>query len=358
MSLSIFFLGLCTGQLVFGPLIDRYGRKGPLLAGAGLFCLATVLLLFTSSATMFIGLRFVQALGACGGMVVGRAVVSDLYQGIAAARTMTLLVMLMTLGPIVSPLVGGVLVTQFGWKAVFVTMLAFGVLALVLAFALLPETLPVSKRIKTPFHRVFNNYWRLLSSRQFLIPALVSSFVQASMFSFITASSSVFQGVFGLGEIEYGIAFGFVALGLVVASFVNTRLLTRLAIRTIISVALPLFVAISIVLLLVSGSRDFWVQIIPLWFSIAMVGLLSANGTSIAMEAAKDQPGVGSALVGAMQFGVAFVCSAMVAATISDSALPMVLGILLPALMALLVWFVGSLFANRKRLGNQNVSST
>lgn len=342
LSLSVFFLGLCVGQLLFGPLIDRFGRKGPLLAGAALFCLATVLLLFIRSTSMFIGLRFIQALGACGGMVVGRAVVTDLYEGTAAARTMTLLVMLMTLGPVVSPLLGGILVTQFGWKAVFVTMLAIGALALVLALTLLPETLPVSKRLRTPFLDVFSDYWKLLTSRPFVVPALVSSFVQAAMFSFITASSSVFQGVLGLGKIEYGLAFGFVALGLVVASFVNNRLLVKLEVKTVVSPVLPLFVAISFVLLLVSGTHQLLVLIIPLWFSIAMVGLLSANGTSIAMEAARGQSGVGSALVGAMQFGVAFVCSAIVAAAISSSAQPLALGILIPAAIAFLLWHFGS----------------
>lgn len=343
LSLSVFFLGLCVGQLLFGPLIDRYGRKKPLLAGAGLFCITTVLLLLTHSASIFIGLRFLQALGACGGMVVGRAVVSDLYEGTAAARTMTLLVMLMTLGPVVSPLLGGVLVVQLGWKAVFVTMLAIGVLALVLALTLLPETLPVSRRLKTPVYRVFNDYWRLLSSRQFVISSLVSAFVQAAMFSFITASSSVFQGVFGLTEIEYGLAFGFVALGLVVASFVNNRLLARLEVASIISIALPIFVAISFVLVLVSATHELWILIVPLWFSIAMVGLLSANGTSIAMEAARGQSGAGSALVGAIQFGVAFLCSALVASAVGTSTLPMALGILLPALVALALWFFGGL---------------
>ena len=161
------------------------------------------------------------------------------------------------------------------------------------------------------------------------------------MFSFITASSSVFQGRLGLNEIEYGLAFGFVALGLVVASFINNWLLVKLAVKTVISAALPLFVAISFVLLLVSGTDQLWVLIIPLWFSIAMVGLLSANGTSIAMEAARGQSGVGSALVGAMQFGVAFVCSAIVASAITSSALPLALGILVPALVALVLWFVG-----------------
>lgn len=341
LSLSVFFLGLCIGQLVFGPLIDRFGRKGPLLAGAALFCVATVLLLLTRSTSIFVGLRFIQALGACGGMVVGRAVVSDLYEGTAAARTMTLLVMLMTLGPVVSPLLGGVIVTQFGWKMVFITMLAIGALALALASMLLPETLPASKRLKTPLTGVFSDYWQLLASRPFVVPALVSSLVQAAMFSFITASSSVFQGVLGLGKIEYGLAFGFVALGLVVASFVNNRLLVKLQVQTVISTVLPLFVAISFVLLLVSQTHRLWVLIAPLWFSIAMVGLLSANATSIAMEAARGQSGVGSALVGAMQFGVAFICSAVVASAISSSALPLALGILLPALAALILWSFG-----------------
>ncbi|MGN7870627.1 multidrug effflux MFS transporter [Paracoccus sp. 22332] len=342
LSLSVFFLGLCVGQLMFGPLIDRFGRKGPLLIGAGLFCLATVFLLMTRSAEIFIGLRFIQALGACGGMVVGRAVVSDLYEGQAAARTMTLLVMLMTLGPVVSPLLGGILVTQLGWKSVFVTMLMIGAGALLLAMTFLPETLPKSKRLTTPIIGVVGDYWKLLTSRQFIIPALVSSFVQAAMFSFITASSSVFQGTLGLGKIEYGFAFGFVALGLVVASWLNNKLLVDLEVKTIIGRALPVFVGVSFVLLMVSGTQRLLILIVPLWFSVALVGLLSANGTSVAMEASRGQSGVGSALVGALQFGVAFVCSAAVASSISTSALPLALGILIPAIIALLLWIVGS----------------
>jgi MFS transporter, DHA1 family, multidrug resistance protein len=357
LSLSVFFLGLCAGQLVFGPLIDRFGRKGPLLAGAALFCVATVLLLLTRSTSIFVGLRLIQALGACGGMVVGRAVVSDLYEGTAAARTMTLLVMLMTLGPVISPLLGGVIITQFGWKMVFVTMLAIGALALVLAFMLLPETLPASKQLKAPMTSVFSDYWQLLVCRDFVVPALVSSLVQAAMFSFITASSNVFQEVFGLGKIEYGLAFGFIAFGLVIASFVNNRLLVKLQVQTVISIVLPLLVTFSFVLLLISGTHQLWFLIAPLWFSIAMVGLLSPNATSIAMEAARGQSGVGSALVGAMQFGTAFICSAVVASSISSSALPLALGILIPSLAALILWSFGRTFPDRIKRATGKSSS-
>lgn len=339
LSLSVFFLGLCIGQLLFGVIIDRVGRKTPLLVGAGVFCVTTLLLLFTTSANVFVALRFVQALGACAGMVVGRAVVTDLYSGQAAARTMTFLAMLMTLGPIVSPFLGGLLVTAFGWKSVFVAMLLIGLTALLLASAILPETLPKAARLTSPVMSVFRDYAKLLNARGFIVPAVVSAFIQAVMFSFITASSSVFQGVFGLNKITYGLAFGFVALGLAVASWGNHRLLAFWDVKTVVNRFLPVFVVAGVLLVLVSGTRDLLVLIVPLWFAIALVGLLNANCTAIAMEASRGMAGGGSALVGMLQLGVAFVCSAIVASQISASALPLALGVLIPASIAFMIWF-------------------
>ena len=339
LSLSVFFLGLCIGQLIFGPLIDRYGRKRPLLVGVLVYCLATAFLLLTHSASVFIGLRFLQALGACAGMVVGRAVISDLYEGADAARKMTLLVMLITLGPIVSPLLGGILITHFGWKSVFLLMLAVGCLALLLVIFALPETRPAARQGNASLVSISRNYWGLLTSRSFTIPALVSSFVQAAMFSFITASSSVFQGILKLDRIEYGLTFGFVALGLVVASILNNHLLKKVTTTKMMSASLPLFVAFGLVLLLVAQTHPFWPLILSLWLTIAMVGLSGANGTMIAMDAARGQSGVGSALVGAVQFGVAFICSALVASATGDSVVPLALGITLPAMIASLLWF-------------------
>lgn len=345
LSLSVFFLGLCAGQLLFGPLIDRYGRRVPLLTGIAIFCGATVMLLLTSSASLFIFLRFIQAVGACGGMVVGRAVVSDLYKGVRAARAMTMLLMFMALGPILSPLLGGILVSYLGWKSIFMTMLTIGMLAFLLSALFLPETLPPHARSAASLLKSFGSYRKLFVSRKYMIVSLVSAFVQAAMFVFITASSSVFQGIFGLSSIEYGLAFALVSLSLLLSSWLNNRLLMFFSVEKIISTALPVFLMTSLILISVSDTDKLWVFITPLCVAIALVGLLGANATTIAMEAAHGLSGVGSAFTGALQFGVAFACSAAVAACISESALPLAMGMTIPAVIALLLWLFYSFSA-------------
>lgn len=341
-SLSVFFLGLCVGQMIFGPLVDRYGRKKPLLWGAGIFCLSTVFLLSAQSTAAFIALRFLQAVGACAGMAIGRAIVADLYHGVAAARTMTLLITLMALGPVLSPLLGSFLVAQFGWRAIFVAMLLIGVVALVLTWLVLPETLASEHRLKAPPSEVFLAYLKLLTVPEFIAPAIVSSLVLGELFSFITASPAIFRGMMSLGRIEYGLVFGAISLGLIVASGLNSRLLDFIEVRTIINFALPASVIVNIVLCL-SGTQSLLVLVSLLWLSVSLIGFLSANCTSLAMEASRCQSGGGSALLGALQFGTAFICSSVVAWMISVGTGPLALGMFVPAVFAQLLW----LFADR-----------
>ncbi|WP_138465661.1 Bcr/CflA family efflux MFS transporter [Poseidonocella sp. HB161398] len=338
LSLSLFFLGLCAGQLVMGPLIDAFGRKGPLLAGVVLFTATSVGLLLTRDIAVFNTLRFFQAVGACAGMVVGRAVVSDLYSGREAAKMMTVLVMLMTLGPILSPSIGSLLLGAFGWESIFVAMVAVGLAALALAQAVLPETLPREKRAADPFGAARANALRLLGRRAFLFPALVAGLVQGAMFAFITGSSGVFQGVYGLGATAYGVLFGLVAAALVIFGQVNSWLLNRHEPQRIVDAGLPVFVAAAAVLALVSQSPALWMVLVPLWIAIGMVGLLSANAMSITMAASGGGAGMGSALLGAIQFAIAFLVSSSVALGSGGSALAMALGILLPGAAALGLW--------------------
>nr|WP_320132935.1 multidrug effflux MFS transporter [uncultured Holophaga sp.] len=341
LSLSVFFLGLCGGQLLFGPLADRLGRKRPLLVGAAVFCAASLLLMLTRTPWVFVALRLVQALGACAGMVIGRAVVTDCFEGADAARVMTLLFMLVTLGPVVAPLLGGLLVARFGWISVFLLMLGVGLLALALAWALLPETLAPEKRVAAPLSQLLGDYGRLLASRDFRVPALASALVLGGVFAFITASPRVLLGSMGLGRIQYGLAFGLVALGLVVSSFLNNRLLASFQVRTLVDRALPLLALVGLVLLAVSGTRHLALLLAPLWAAVALAGLLSANGTALAMAAAQGRSGAGSALLGALQFGVAFACSSGVALLDLPRALPLALGVTVPALLALALWRSG-----------------
>ncbi|MEK8027094.1 multidrug effflux MFS transporter [Pseudaquabacterium rugosum] len=341
LSLSVFFLGLGVGQLLFGPLADRVGRKGPLLAGTALFCLCTVGLLWVQDVHAFIALRFVQALGACAGMVIGRAIVTDLHAGSQAARTMTLLALLMTLGPVLAPLAGGLLVSAFDWRAIFLAMLGVGLLALGLAWRALPETLPPGQRTRTPLHHMLGDYRALLRRPAFVVPALTGALALTGLFAFITASSHVLQDVMGLGRIAYGLTFGAIALGMGVASAVNHRLLARHTPRRIFQRALPLQTLSALGLLAVSGTTQLAVLLPPLWLTVALSGLLAANGQALTMEAARGHGGAGSALLGALQFGIAFISAALVAALVGEGrgALPLALGMAVPSVLALGLWW-------------------
>ena len=341
LSLSIFFLGLCAGQIVMGPLIDGYGRKTPLLFGAALFTATSVALPLIGDITLFNLVRFLQAIGASAGMVVGRAVVRDLYEGQRAAKVMTVLVMLLTIGPIVSPTLGSLLLEAFGWRSIFYTMALVSVVALVASLLILPETLPLDKRARRPFRTGISTARRLLLRRSFLAPALTAGLVQAGMFAFITGSSGVFQGVFGLGSLQYGLVFAVIAAALVVFGQVNTLLLNRFTPAQILSFGLPAHVAAALVLTLLSDVSSIGLFVAPLWLTIGLVGLLSANAMSIAMGTAHEGAGIGSALLGAIQFGIAFSVSSCVALGGTDTPLPMALGLLLPSGLATVIWIAG-----------------
>jgi len=338
LSLSIFFLGLCAGQIVIGPLIDGYGRKAPLLVGAALFTATSVALPLIGDITLFNLVRFLQAIGASAGMVVGRAVVRDLYDGQRAAKVMTVLVMLLTIGPIVSPTLGSLLLEAFGWRSIFYTMAMVSVVALVASVLILPETLPLAKRASRPFRTGVSTARTLLLRRGFLVPALTAGLVQAGMFAFITGSSGVFQGVFGLSSLQYGLVFAMVAAALVVFGRVNTLLLNRFTPGQILSCGLPAHVVAALALTLLSDTSSIGVFVAPLWLAIGLVGLLSANAMSIGMGAAHEGAGMGSALLGAIQFGIAFSVSSCVALGGSDTPLPMALGMLLPSGLATVLW--------------------
>ncbi|MAI91200.1 multidrug effflux MFS transporter [Ponticaulis sp.] len=340
LSLSLFFLGLCVGQLIVGPLTDALGRRLPLLIGTGVFTLTSVGLLLTTDITIFNGIRVIQALGACAGMVVGRAIVTDLYHGRKAAQVLTLVVMLMTLGPIVAPSLGSVLLTSFGWQSIFYMLICVGVAAFVLTFFIIPETLPKAARHPDAISRAAPKLFELVKRREFILPALITGFIQAPMFAFITASSGVFQVGFGLSSLEYGLLFGLVASALVIFGQLNNMLLNRLGPRQIMTVALPLFAVATGLFFAVSGSTIIWMIVPPLWLTIGLVGLLTANAMSIAMEGSEGYAGLGSAGIGAVQFGLAFSVSSLVALAGTGSAFPMATTMVICAIAALGLWLV------------------
>ena len=338
-SLSIFFLGLCIGQLIVGPAIDAYGRKLPLLCGAAIFTLTSIAMYFVQDITVFNTLRFLQALGACCGMVISRAIVTDLYEGPQVAKTMTVLVMLMTIGPIVSPTLGSLLFEAFGWRSIFLLLVLIGITAFILAKRIIPETLAPEKRVQRPFYDAFKNAAILIRKPSFVACILTGCLVQAGMFAFITGSSGIFQGVYGLSAFDYGLTFAGIGVALFCFGRLNHQLLNHFTPQQILSYGLPFYTIMAILTVLASATHSLWILIIPLWLTIGMVSLLSANSMSLAMINSRERAGVGSALLGVFQFGMAFIVSSAVAVGGGHNVYAMSFGIFIPACLACVVWF-------------------
>ncbi|MCD8494282.1 MAG: multidrug effflux MFS transporter [Burkholderiaceae bacterium] len=350
-TLSAFFLGLSVGQAIYGPLIDRYGRRIPLLVGISLYAFSTLACLITTDITWFIVWRFLQAIGGCAGMVIGRAMVNDLFDERESARALSLLMMVMTLAPIIAPLLGAVILSYAGWHMLFVVMLAFGLLCMALTFYQLPETLKDKTLDAAKAHHwwtvAFGNYLKLCQQSAFLLPTLIGGFAQGSMFAFITGSPFVFMRIYGVDEQTYGWLFGLVALGLILAAQMNRICLKRWGTQTLLFASLLFNLAATLVLLMLTQSQSIAVLLVPLWLAIASLGFIGANATAIAMRASQSQAGSGSALIGVLQFGCAFIASGLVALTENGTAWPMTIVMMICSTAAFL-----SLICHRKFQGS------
>lgn len=348
-TLSAFFLGLAVGQAFYGPLIDRFGRRGPLLAGIGIYTAATLLCLVAPDVTVFTALRFLQAVGGCAGMIVGRAVVRDLFDEREGARALSLLMMVMTLAPILAPVLGGFIVTVAGWRTVFLFMLAFGLICAVLVWRVLPETLPPERRHALSLRAIAATWAHLLGHRPFIVPALVGGLAQACMFAFITGSPFVFINLHGASAQTYGFLFALIACALIVSAQLNRMALRRFRPPVLLGAALCLNVVAGLTLVAVAGRHDLVLLLIPLWFAIGSLGFITANAAAIAMGASGPHSGSGSSLIGILQFSFAFAVSALVAGLQNGTAYPMTVAIAACGSAALLLWSLARLAGGRAR---------
>jgi len=340
LTLSIFFLGLAAGQAIYGPLIDRFGRRGPLLAGIFLYLIATIGCLLAPSIEIFIALRFLQAVGGSAGMITGRAIIRDLFDAREGARALSLMMMVMTIAPIVAPILGGLIVTYMNWQTIFYVMLGFGMICITLVWLLVPETLPPERRIASSLLGIARIWGGMMADRRFAIPAIAGGLGQASMFAFITGSPFVFINVHGASSQTYGLLFALVACALIVSAQVNRVALRYKTPEFILSVALVLNVVAGLLCVASVGTDSLVALLVPLWFAVGSLGFIGANAAAVAMEASGRNAGSGSSLIGVLQFGLAFIVSGLVASSQNGTAYPMTVAILCCGLGSSLLWFV------------------
>lgn len=325
-TLAAYFLGLSLGQLAYGPVADRFGRRIPLLVGVTLFTLASLACAFAPSLDALIAARFVQALGGCAGMVLSRAIVSDKCDAVASAKVFSQLMLVMGLAPILAPMLGGVLVNLYGWQSIFLVLTLFSA-GCTLAVALgLPESLP-SSQPRQPLSGALRQYGRLLKDRVFMGHALTGGIAIAGMFAYIAGSPFVFIKLYGVPAEHYGWLFGSNAAGFILVAQVNARLLAKRGPAFLLARTVWVYLAAGLVLLGISGlhTQALWPLLVPLFVCIASLGCIIPNASACAMSGQGARAGSASALLGCVQFSVAAGAAALVGVLHDGSALPMAL---------------------------------
>lgn len=306
LTLASFFVAFALGQLFYGPLSDAYGRKKPLYAGVILFIFASIGCVWAKSVEMLIFLRFLQALGACAGIVIARAIVSDLFRAEEAAGIYSSMMMISGVAPILAPIIGGSILGAIGWEAIFYLLAFLGMIVLLSSFLGISETREPSKRSALKLSKALASYSSLLRHRHYLTCTLTGGLAMAGLFAYIAGSPFLFIEHFGLSEQGYAILFGVNAVGLVLGSQINARLLRRYSSTSILSRAL-LCQSLCALLLLVQAyaTHELFSFVIPLFGYITALGFILPNTTALAMAHFTSHAGSASALLGTIQFVLA-----------------------------------------------------
>lgn len=305
-TLSVFLLGLALGPVVWGPLLDRYGRRRPLLAGVALYAVASLGAALADGIGLLLVARLVQALGASVAMAGPRAMVADLLEERDAARVYTLLMQVFMIGPVLAPLAGVALIAHGSWRSVF-WALALGGLALGLwCLRSLPETLPPARRTPLALGPVVRAYAALLRNRRFVLYGLAGGISMGSLIAYLSQGAFVMQQHFGLSQLGYGVMLAGNAIGIIVAGQVNVWLLRRHAPLPVVLAALALHTATGAALWLAldAGVATLPVYLAGLALAMATLGLTFGNLTALTMAEAGPQAGTASALMGLLQTAV------------------------------------------------------
>jgi DHA1 family bicyclomycin/chloramphenicol resistance-like MFS transporter len=339
LTISAYLVGFALGQLLYGPASDRFGRKPVLTTGLLIYCAASFLCAFASSIEMLMLARALQAIGACSGIVLARAIVRDLYSGARAGRELSLMGMVMALAPVLAPVIGGVLQTLFGWRANFVALTASGLLIVLAIWLLLPETLARrSPALKlTGMLRSFGGFLR---DGGFLAHTGLVVFVFAGLFAWISGSSFVLQDIYGQSAFDFGIAFAVGSVGYMAGSALAAKFVGRYGIDRVSGFGAAA-AAIGGMLLVGAVWFDFrsgFALVLPMALYLAGMGGVLGQAIAGALQPYHDRAGAASSLLGFIQQSLSAVVGVIIGHMLGDSAMPMAAGVAICGAITFAIW--------------------
>ena len=335
-SLMTFFAGLMLGQLFYGPISDRTGRKPMIFVGLALFIVASLGCALSFDIHHLIAWRFVQGLGGSIGTVIGLAVVRDLYSGRAAARLMSLMMIVLGVAPIFAPIIGTGVMAIAPWRALFAVHAGVGVAAILLVAFFLPETRLSELRMSSrPLHAL-SHYWHLIVSRRYIPFVLTSSLSMGGFFAYLAGSSFVFMSVHGLSPVAYSVLFAMNSIGLIAGAQSAPLLVRRFEPQNVVrgAVVVAACAALTLLVLEMRGGAPLVPLIVLLFIVVATMGFVMPLCGLLALESYGAISGTASALVGAFQFGAGTLISFLVGLAADGTGLPMAAAIALCSVAA------------------------
>jgi DHA1 family bicyclomycin/chloramphenicol resistance-like MFS transporter len=327
LTLASFFIGMAIGQLFYGPISDRFGRKKPLYAGLALFVLASVACAYADNIRQLIAWRFLEALGGCAGLVIARAVIRDRCNVQDAGRAFSMLMLVFGLAPILAPMAGSWVLALFGWQAIFMFLALFGLGCMIAMHFTLSETHDPASAQPLRLGRTLAEYGHLLRHRAFMGYTLSSGLVIAAMFAYIAGSPFVLIDLYGLDPHQYSWVFGTNACGMIAGSQVNAYLLRRTPLTALYRAQLwaPLLIGAALLLVVATESAPLPVLLAGLFLFIAGTGFIMPNSGAAALGTqSRTIAGTASALMGGLQFGLATATSGLIGIWHDGTALPLV----------------------------------
>jgi DHA1 family bicyclomycin/chloramphenicol resistance-like MFS transporter len=350
LSLSSFFWGMALGQLIYGPLLDRYGRKRPLYGGLLLYIIATAGCYLATSINALIVFRFIQAIGSCAAGVVAVAMVRDLFPVEQNAGIFSLLMLVLGTSPLVAPTIGSVITVSLGWRSIFVVLFMMSVLILGAVYFILPESKGPDKSKKVKAGTIIKNFLAVLKVPQFIIYAAGGNIALSALFAYIASSPAIFMDGYKVSNQTYGWIFALITLGFIGLSQLNRLFSKYYSQQQIVSVALTCMVIFSLIFLygLLQGWFNMAGTAISIFLILGCIGIINPNATALCMAPFEDKAGMAASLFGALQWGIAGLTSVIISNFKNVTALPLAVVMLVAALLALIIVHSGNKFGKKQ----------
>lgn len=327
-SLTAYLIGIAIGQLFYGPLLDKYGRKRPLYIGLGIYIAASIGCALSQSVENLIIMRFLQAIGGCAGMVAAMALVRDLFPVTKTAQIFALLTLMIAVSPMIAPAVGGYVTAYYDWHFVFIILAFLTLIIWIAAIIVLPNGIDPDQLVSLRPMQVYKSYVKVLQNRQFLVYMLVGGIAGAAPFAYIVGSADVFLNIYGMSEQQYGWIFALLAFAMIGSTQLNHILLRKYSSQQIIHFSLHYQVLVG--LLLIIGVYSNWFNVITLvalmFIFLTAHGLNSPNAAALSLNPFTKNAGSASALQGSMRMAMGGLISAGVSFFHNGTAVPMVVG--------------------------------